>query len=500
MRSSGLLLVALVAASAAAAAAAAQGSFYSKVASCVAQEVKKEAIGRVAGAVGIAQAAGPSPVKDSLDFYTVGFVPGMGCFLMSIITQAIIEQDPTAPPGTPTERYQPGAIIAVSPLASAVTANGFTCKFTKAHTAYKPAQITNLLKYAYSPSKTLDDVGAVYRLPANLTSIKDKVRCTYMLYGKTGFNYTYGQTCVPTGDPTSPQNCTDAPPFDVPSIQWQFDRDNKPAASNYSGTPVTITCAVNKALLNRKDTAFQILPNDGTCFPAVARVITPAGPKPVAQLAVGDKVLAVDVSTGKAVFDSVYLTPHRDAGAAATYLNIRASPVGAAGSSKVLTLSPMHYVPTACGVGQQQQCLKHAREVAAGDLVWLLQGQQAVLARVDEVTASIEQGMYSPWTLSGSIVVEGFAASTHTAWPGEAQLLQLLPRKHVMPAQHLLAQAHHALQAPLRAVYRALGKSPLALFDEAIFRVMQARQGPSGGLATAVRAAAQAATAVAAAA
>ncbi|WIA28437.1 hypothetical protein OEZ86_010981 [Tetradesmus obliquus] len=475
------------------------GSFYSKVASCVAQEVKKEAIGRVAGAVGIAQAAGPSPVKDSLDFYTVGFVPGMGCFLMSIITQAI-EQDPTAPPGTPTERYQPGAIIAVSPLASAVTANGFTCKFTKAHTAYKPAQITNLLKYAYSPSKTLDDVGAVYRLPANLTSIKDKVRCTYMLYGKTGFNYTYGQTCVPTGDPKSPQNCTDAPPFDVPSIQWQFDRDNKPAASNYSGTPVTITCAVNKALLNRKDTAFQILPNDGTCFPAVARVITPAGPKPVAQLAVGDKVLAVDVSTGKAVFDSVYLTPHRDAGAAATYLNIRASPVGAAGSSKALTLSPMHYVPTACGVGQQQQCLKHAREVAAGDLVWLLQGQQAVLARVDEVTASIEQGMYSPWTLSGSIVVEGFAASTHTAWPGEAQLLQLLPRKHVMPAQHLLAQAHHALQAPLRAVYRALGKSPLALFDEAIFRVMQARQGPSGGLATAVRAAAQAATAVAAAA
>lgn len=107
MRSSGLLLVALVAASAAAAAAAAQGSFYSKVASCVAQEVKKEAIGRVAGAVGIAQAAGPSPVKDSLDFYAVGFAPGMGCFLMSVITQAI-EQDPTAPPGTPTERYQPG--------------------------------------------------------------------------------------------------------------------------------------------------------------------------------------------------------------------------------------------------------------------------------------------------------------------------------------------------------------------------------------------------------
>ena len=119
----------------------------------------------------------------------------------------------------------------------------------------------------------------------------------------------------------------------------------------------------------------------------------------------------------------------------------------------------------------------------------------AAAAAALQVTASTEQGMYSPWTQSGSIEVEGFAASTHTAWPGEAQLLQLLPRKHTLAAQHLLAQAHHALQAPLRVAYRALGKSPLALLDNVIFSAMQVLAAPSDGLAAAVRVAAHATTA-----
>ncbi|WIA08328.1 hypothetical protein OEZ85_007770 [Tetradesmus obliquus] len=497
MPSYGALLLALVAASAAAAAAAqgSQGrSFYSKVASCVAQEVKKEAIGRVAGAVGIAQATGSSPAQDSVDFYTVGFTPGLGCFLTSIITRPQrYAEDPS--PGTPAQppKYDVGAIIAVSPTVSAVTANTFTCKFTKASAAFSPAQARNLAKH--SNVGDLNNTNAVFQLPAKLTGLKDKLRCTYVLYDRTGYNYTRGQSCVPTSDPAMPLNCTEAPVFDAPSIQWHFDKDNKPALTSAAAGALSVTCKVNNALLGREDTALFAGPNDGACFPAAARLITPAGPKPIAQLVVGDKVLAVDASTGTAVFDDVYLMPHRDAGTAAAYLNIRATPVRAAGSSKVLTLSPMHHVPTACGATRQQQCLKHTREVAVGDLVWLLQGQQAVLARVDEVTASTEQGMYSPWTLSGSIVVEGFAASTHTAWPGEAQLLQLLPRKHVMPAQHLLAQAHHALQAPLRAVYRALGKSPLALLNNMIFSAMQAVNAPSDELAAAVRVAAQATTA-----
>lgn len=492
MSSCSALLVALLAA-AAAAATTAQGtpsrSFYSKVASCVAQELKKEVVSEAATAVGIAT-TGAKPAQDtidSVDYYTVGFAPGIGCLLMSTITNVDLDLG---------EFYSAGAIVATSPAATRVTTNSYTCRFTKASAAFSPTQARNLARFSpLIADNNLDaaDATAAFQLPQQLSSLKDKLRCSYVLYSKTGYNYFDGKTCSTKGDPDS---CKPAAPFDVPNIQWHFDKDNAPKINNATSDAISVTCTVNKALLNNDDTMLAQRPNDGSCFPASARVITPEGPKRIAQLAVGDKVLAVDASTGQAVFDDVYLMPHRDASAAAAYLNIRATPVAAEGSSNVLTLSPMHYIPIACGgAGQQQQCLKHAREVAAGDLVWLLQGQAAELARVDEVTASIEQGMYSPWTLSGSIVVEGFAASTHTAWPGEAQLLQLLPRKHAVAAQHAFAQAHHTVQTPLRAAYRALGKGPLALLDNVIFAAMQAAAAPSGRVAVAVGAAARVTTA-----
>jgi hypothetical protein len=108
MPSCGILLITLLAASAAAAAAqGTQGrSFYSKVASCVAQEARKEAINAAGNAVGIAQADGSSRAPDSVDYYAVAFTPGIGCFLMSVITSAP-EADPNAPLNA-TPRYTPG--------------------------------------------------------------------------------------------------------------------------------------------------------------------------------------------------------------------------------------------------------------------------------------------------------------------------------------------------------------------------------------------------------
>jgi hypothetical protein len=217
-------------------------------------------------------------------------------------------------------------------------------------------------------SPDLSEPAAVFQLPADLTSLRDKVRCSYMLYRRTGFNYTNGGRF-----------------FDAPFIQWQFDRDNLPKTTSFLPAAFNVTCSVNSALISRNDTVLTAPLANAGCFPPWARVTTPAGHKSMAQLAVGDKVLAVDAATGKAVFDDVYLVPHRDADATTTYLNIHASPVGAQGSSKVLTLSPRHYMPTACGAQQQQVCLKHAVEVAAGDLVWLVEGRQPLLARVDQV-------------------------------------------------------------------------------------------------------------------
>jgi hypothetical protein len=39
-----------------------------------------------------------------------------------------------------------------------------------------------------------------------------------------------------------------------------------------------------------------------------------------------------------------------------------------------------------------------------------------VAAAVSSITTTVEAGLYSPWTLEGSIIVDDVAASTHTAW------------------------------------------------------------------------------------
>jgi hypothetical protein len=100
MRACSVLLLALVVAYVSAAAAAADGaptsSFYSKVASCVAQEVKKETINKLSAAVGISEAP-----TGRVEFYAVSFTPGLGCVLMSIITDAPFVDLPYSP----GERY-----------------------------------------------------------------------------------------------------------------------------------------------------------------------------------------------------------------------------------------------------------------------------------------------------------------------------------------------------------------------------------------------------------
>ena len=48
------------------------------------------------------------------------------------------------------------------------------------------------------------------------------------------------------------------------------------------------------------------------CFPADAKVLTPEGHKAMADLQVGDAVLAT-VASGETVFDQVYFFGHADA-------------------------------------------------------------------------------------------------------------------------------------------------------------------------------------------
>lgn len=366
--------------------ARAEPSLYKRVASCIAQTTRQNVASITNRGVNIAQATSPEPLRTG-EYYLASFSPGIGCMLFSVVAQ------PPPPDGMDQQDYQPylpGPIVAVSSRAVGVSTDGFTCKFKKTDAVFTPAAVSYMSKNAQDPTAYQNNnTVPLYSLPNTLSSLAGKVRCSYMLFRKTGYSYTAIPRCDPSVD-----NCTIPGSIDIGSMQWQFDKDHKPKQSVVVGGTLVVTCGVNKALWNNNETILLAAPNGGACFPSWARVETPRGPKSMADLAVGEKVLAVNPTTGKAVYDDVYLVPHRDAEASTMFLNIHVAPVGADGSSpagsaaRVLTLSPLHYVPAACGAERQQQCLKHARDVATGDFVWLVEGQQAVLAQVKQVSCS----------------------------------------------------------------------------------------------------------------
>jgi hypothetical protein len=115
-------------------------------------------------------------------------------------------------------------------------------------------------------------------------------------------------------------------------------------------------------------------------------VQTPQGPKPIAEVQVGDQVLALDAA-GKPFYDSVHLLAHNDAVATEKYLTLHAEAVDGSQSGRV-TLSPRHYMIVACGGHSSSKCATEAREVVVGDLVWLVEGGSSTktyLAAVKQV-------------------------------------------------------------------------------------------------------------------
>ena len=117
-----------------------------------------------------------------------------------------------------------------------------------------------------------------------------------------------------------------------------------------------------------------------------------------------------DLRLGDAVLDGtggaspVYFFSHADAAVAARFVRLEL-----AASGDVLTLSPDHYVPVD-GVPT------YAKDVRVGDAVarWTGAGFEAdVVAGATNVVA---EGLYNPYTLSGTIVVDGVLASCHSSW------------------------------------------------------------------------------------
>ncbi|KAI8462767.1 MAG: hint module-domain-containing protein [Monoraphidium minutum] len=218
------------------------------------------------------------------------------------------------------------------------------------------------------------------------------------------------------------------------------------------------------------------------------------------ELRVGDRVLAA--GTGGALeYQDVYFFGHRDAAAAAAFVRLELS------SGDALELTPDHFVPVLPAAASDSDDgaaaalagarMTYARDVAAGDVMLVVALAGGGLARASVVRASevMRAGLFNPYTLGGSIVVDGVLASAHSGWLVDGAAAAL-------GASHRLPAFFQALLAPLRGLYHAAGPELTAAFGDALATAalrLDAFAAGGGAAGTAPAAAAAAAATAAAA-
>lgn len=157
-----------------------------------------------------------------------------------------------------------------------------------------------------------------------------------------------------------------------------------------------------------------------SCFPARATVsINGNKAIPVSQISVGDAVLDVD---GK--YTDVFMFTHADDSSQSHWF-VRLQTV----QNESLTVSPGHFIYTADGLAK-------AESLYVGSFLLKADG---TLAQVGKISFIEMPGLYNPQTVSGSLIVDGFAVSAYT--------------------DAILPQYAHAYLAPLRTLYRYFGMS-----------------------------------------
>jgi hypothetical protein len=144
-------------------------------------------------------------------------------------------------------------------------------------------------------------------------------------------------------------------------------------------------------------------PEKSSCFPAASHAVTPAGPKRMDQLTVGDLVMTSDG------FRPVMYFGHADPLVSAKFYNIRTTTgvaVKATGLHDMIISDPYTGADT----------FKNAKSVRPGDHVWVYTNTtHRIKDTVETVFLSAEAGIFTPRTETNDIVVDGILASCDTS-------------------------------------------------------------------------------------
>lgn len=154
------------------------------------------------------------------------------------------------------------------------------------------------------------------------------------------------------------------------------------------------------------------------CFPGDAHVqLEHVGRVPMSQVRTGQRV-----HVGDGLYSPIYAWTHRDANLASDwYVSIDV------GLEAGLVTTPGHFVYAS------DRAVK-AADVKVGDIMYGGNGERLT---VRNVTSVKRKGLYNPQTLHGNIVIDGVLVSTYTT--------------------AIERGAAHALLAPVRAAFEALG-------------------------------------------
>lgn len=156
--------------------------------------------------------------------------------------------------------------------------------------------------------------------------------------------------------------------------------------------------------------------DDPVCFPGSATVELISGKiVPMREVAIGDRVKTADGD-----FSEVYFFSHRDAHVTTEFVQLTATSGLVSSEMHTLTASEGHYVHTDRGVVA-------AKNIKEGDTLYNENNEVLTVTKKEMVMA---EGLYSPHTMEGSILVNGVRASTYSdVLPAKVAHLLLLPER-----------------------------------------------------------------------
>ncbi|KAL4421656.1 hypothetical protein ABPG75_010947, partial [Micractinium tetrahymenae] len=181
----------------------------------------------------------------------------------------------------------------------------------------------------------------------------------------------------------------------------------------------------------------------------------------------GDRVLALDHSTGRLAYRPLYIFVHREPAAFGTFVNIEAAPLAVgrpapANATRRLQLSPRHFLPV-CATGDAAACGRPRLGGLLDSLRSSLTSWQHRYGREVQpgmlVLAPGADGQLTP-ARGGTLVVDGVLASDQSDWV----LGDIVPaswRRH-LPA------VYGVVMSPLRLLFHLLGPAGLEALDSAL--------------------------------